>query len=241
MKAAPADQRRLLDIAELDAEIGRLTHRAKSLPELEQLVALKSDFQQAADDVIQSKTALGDAEAALARVEEDLNPARARLERNQARVDDGSGLDQRSLSSMIEEIEHLKTRIATLEDADLAAMQAVEDAHAAVNAAEERKSEIQTRGREMTKARDEKLAELKTEAADVMRRRQSIAQQVAPELLALYDKLRDRLGSGVGRLDRSRCTGCGLDIDPIAVQRYQQAPADEVVRCDVCDRILVRA
>lgn len=240
MKAAPADQRRLLDIAELDAEVGRLAHRAKSLPEIEQLAQLKDDYQQAADAVTQANTALGDAQAALARVEEDLNPARARLERNQARVDDGTGLDQKSLSSMIDEIEHLKVRISTLEDADLEAMQAVEDAQAQVSAAEGNKSLIQTRGREVTKARDEKLAELKAEAADAMRRRTSIAGSVAPELLALYDKLRERLGSGVGRLDRSRCSGCGLDIDPVAIQRYQQAAPDDVVRCDVCDRILVR-
>jgi uncharacterized protein len=37
-----------------------------------------------------------------------------------------------------------------------------------------------------------------------------------------------------------RCEGCRLDINPQEVQRIRQAPAEEVVRCEECRRILVR-
>ena len=37
MKADPAVQRRLLDLAEVDAELARVTHRRRTLPEIAEI------------------------------------------------------------------------------------------------------------------------------------------------------------------------------------------------------------
>jgi predicted nucleic acid-binding Zn-ribbon protein len=37
-----------------------------------------------------------------------------------------------------------------------------------------------------------------------------------------------------------RCTGCGLEANPSDYEHYLAAAADEVLRCEECDRILVR-
>ena len=47
MKADPAVQRRLLDLAEVDAELARVTHRRRTLPEIASWHRLDSAERQA--------------------------------------------------------------------------------------------------------------------------------------------------------------------------------------------------
>ena len=55
------------------------------------------------------------------------------------------------------------------------------------------------------------------------------------------ERIRTR-GGGVGaaELRQGRCSGCQLQITNADLMRFRAAPADEVLRCEECDRILVR-
>ena len=61
------------------------------------------------------------------------------------------------------------------------------------------------------------------------------------ELVTLYGRIADRNGGvGAGALQGRRCGACQLEATASALAGYQAAAADEVVRCEECDRILVR-
>ena len=60
------------------------------------------------------------------------------------------------------------------------------------------------------------------------------------ELLALYDKIRVSSGVGAAMLRRGRCEGCHLSLNTVDLRAIRDAPADEVLRCEECRRILVR-
>jgi predicted nucleic acid-binding Zn-ribbon protein len=47
-------------------------------------------------------------------------------------------------------------------------------------------------------------------------------------------------GVGAAALRQRRCEGCRLEINSTELSRIRDAPAEEVVRCDECRRILVR-
>jgi predicted nucleic acid-binding Zn-ribbon protein len=47
-------------------------------------------------------------------------------------------------------------------------------------------------------------------------------------------------GVGAALLQHRRCGGCQLGIDAAELATIKAAPADEVVRCEECSRILVR-
>ena len=80
-------------------------------------------------------------------------------------------------------------------------------------------------------------AELATEEAA----RASAVASIPPDLLSLYENLRTRLdGIGAARLVRGSCSGCHLALPATEVDRIKRVPADEIVRCDQCGRILVR-
>ena len=90
-------------------------------------------------------------------------------------------------------------------------------------------------------ARDEKTPELDHELQTVAADRGPTAAGIPDDLLALYDKLRDsKDGVGVGALRARQCGGCRLTLDPTEMAAIRSAPADTVVRCEECQRILVR-
>ena len=240
MKADPTDLTRLLDLQGLDIAIEQVKRKVSSLPVHQTIAALMRKRAEAADELIEAKTALSDAEVAARRAEADVVPVRERLARNQARVDDGA-MDPKALSTALEEIEHLKQRVSDLEDAQLEAMDAQERAESHVGELTEDLERIEKDLRQQVGARDAEVAELAAEAKSLTEARAEKVAQIDGALVALYEKIRARAnGVGVARFERGRCLGCGLQATVADISAYMSAPPDDVIRCAECDRILVR-
>jgi len=240
MKADPQDQRRLLDLQTVDSAIDQLEQRVLTLPVHATINDLAQRRQAGHDAVVAARTNRGDAEAARAKAEADVVPVKERLQRNQKRIQDGT-LEAKALTAMIDEVAHLKTRVATLEDQELDAMEALEQAEAGVKAAEEALAEVEADLTAAVADRDTTLARAREEMAALRARRAELAGPLPKDLLALYDKVRARYhGVGAASLQGRRCTGCGLEATTADFNAYQAAPADEVVRCTECQRLLVR-
>ncbi|GAA1394534.1 zinc ribbon domain-containing protein [Luteococcus peritonei] len=240
MLAAPADQLRLLDLAAIDVQIGQLTHRRQTLPELATIKQLMTERQALVENQVAAETRLGDARSAQERVEADLNPARERLARNQQRVDAGAISDPKALRGMLEEIEHLGGRIAKLEDDELDAMQVVEDAEAERDRIATERKQMEDRIRELMAKRDSQFADLDADLAERRAEREAHARLLPADLVATYEKLSARMGVGAAELKARRCTGCQLEQNAADLRRYAQAAPNEVLRCEECGRILVR-
>lgn len=239
MKADPAAQHRLVELQQLDTKIARAEHAKKVLPELEELKGLKSKRDQLTDALIAADTARLDAADDLKRAEEDLVPVRQRLEADQKRVDAGQG-DPKALQATISEIEHLHRRISVLEDTQLEAMEAAETTAAEYARIKAEHDGLTQQGRELVASRNKKLAELDAEIANLQTLRAPVAASIPADLMARYDKLRARLGTGVGELKDRRTTCCGLEANSADLARYTSAAPDEVILCEECGRILVR-
>ncbi|WP_420175825.1 zinc ribbon domain-containing protein [Luteococcus sp. OSA5] len=240
MLAEPADQLRLLDLAALDLQVNQLNHRRRTLPELETIKTLMAERQQMVEQQVAAQTRLSDAQADAKRVEDDLVPARQRLERNQKRVNDGSVGDPKALRGLTEEIDHLGGRIRKLEDDQLDAMQVVEDLTAEVREIDTRRKELEDRIRGLMAKRDSQFKDLDAELEERRVERESLVRLLPEQLVATYTRLSGRLGIGAAELKAKRCTGCQLEANLADLRRYAEAPPNEVLRCEECDRILVR-
>ncbi len=175
------------------------------------------------------------------RAENELEPVRERLSRNQHRIADGSIADPKALSSLIEEVAHLKRRIDTLEDAELAVMEQLEGATENRERLRREAAEIDESLARLEAKRADQLRELTEQVTERQRVRDEIAGLIPANLLALYDKIgASHSGVGAAELRRRRCTGCQLDINAADLRVFTAAPADEVLRCEECGRILVR-
>lgn len=239
MQADPSAQRALLQIADLDTQVAQLRHRKTTLPEHAQLAELNSQRTRLGEQVVASQTRLGDAEAEQERVEADLNPARARRERNQKMIDSG-GVDAKALQSLIAETTHLKGRINSLEDTQLEIMQQIEDETAVRDQLVARRTEVENRMRALIASRDAAGKELDTQISELTSRRAGLAGRLPADLVALYEKVAQRSGTGAAELQARRCGGCRLELDMTELKRHANAAPDQVLRCEECGRILVR-
>ena len=71
--------------------------------------------------------------------------------------------------------------------------------------------------------------------------RKDAVAEVGEDLVALYEKIRKGSGgTGAAALHQRRCGGCRLELNPVEIQRLRSADEDEVLRCEECNRILVR-
>jgi len=240
MKAEPADQASLLTIVDLDAQAKAAETHLRTLPEHEQLNTLNERRRTLADEATAAATRASDSSAAMQRVEEDLATARARRQRDQQRIDDGVVNDARSIASLQDEIAHLKGRIDELEDKQLELMMSIEDDQKTADTAKADRVAVETQMRALLASRDAAAAAISEEQAELAAKRKTLTDSLPADLVALYEKAAIRGGGGASALKGGRCTGCGLMLDALANKAAVEAPADDVVRCAECGRILVR-
>ncbi|MGJ6980939.1 zinc ribbon domain-containing protein [Aestuariimicrobium soli] len=240
MLAEPADQLRLLDLAAIDAQISQNEHRRTHLPELAQLQELSTERRSVDEELVAAEVRLSDAQADQERVEGDLAPARDRLARNQQRIDSGAVSDPKALRGMVEETEHLKGRISKLEDDELEVMQVIEDLTGERDAIIAKRDQVNDRARVVIGKRNAALAEVDQRAQELATERGQQLTTLPQTLLGEYDTLRAKLGSGAAALEKGQCSGCRLQVNESDLRSFRQAPANQVLHCEECGRILVR-
>lgn len=190
--------------------------------------------------LVRARTELGDVQREVAKAEADVQLVRDRSARDQARLDSGTGT-AKDLQAIQHELESLARRQSELEDVELEVMERAEDAESAATQLTAERETLATQIDEATAERDLALRELDSEAARVAAPRPDIVAGVGEDLVALYEKIRAHSGGlGAAPLRQRRCGGCQLELNNVEVNRIKAAPADEVLRCEECRRILIR-
>lgn len=239
MKAEPSRQLRLLDLQAIDTRLAQLAHARATLPVLARLADLEAKAGLIDDQIVRARTAVGDVQREVAKAEADVQLVRDRAARDRARLEAGTGTSK-ELVSVQHELESLARRQAELEDLELEVMERAEDLESDLRNLTEGRERLGEQLAALTAERDEALARLDTEAAEVGGPRESVVAEVGPDLVALYDKIAQASGTGAAALRQKRCGGCQLELNPVEINRIRAAPDDEVIRCEECRRILVR-
>ena len=241
MKASPEEQLRLLELADLDAELGRIDHRRQGLPEHEELRTLEERDAQLRDSLTALEAEDGDLKRAQAKAESDVDQVRSRVDRDRQRLDAGQVSSPRELENLQSEIVSLTRRQSDLEEIVLEVMERRETAEQNHGAATAERTQLAAGLADASQRRNAALGELAEQAAKAGSKRSEAAAQEPAELLALYDRLRAQHdGVGAAALRRGRCEGCHLSLNTVDLNAIRAAPPDEVLRCEECRRILVR-
>ncbi|WP_432495069.1 zinc ribbon domain-containing protein [Kineococcus gypseus] len=241
MPDAPAiDQQKLLDLQAVDVRLAQLAHRRATVPEQAELDSLAAERRRVGDVLVAARALLSDAERAVAKAEGDVAQVRERAERNTARLNAGSG-SAKDLQGLQHELESLARRQGVLEDAELEAMEKLEQAQFAAAELATTDGELAAQAEDATRRRDAVLEEVAVEERAALARRQAIASTVDDGLVQLYERTRaTRGGVGAALLRGRRCEGCRLELNASDLAAVRAAPADRVVFCEECGRILVR-
>ena len=239
MKADPAVQRRLLDLAEVDAELSRLAHRRRTLPEHAELTAAEAAVREAKDKLVEVETAAGDLDRDIRRLERDVEGVRARTERDNQLLA-GSGISAKQATELQHELETLARRQSVLEDEQLEIMEQREAVGVDVDHSREALATAERELTAVTERRDAALVDIDTSEAGRRRAREEVVATLPADVLALYERRREQRGVGAAALVARRCQACRLELDRTAISALKAAPADEIVHCEECGVILVR-
>ena len=231
----------LLEVQDHDTRIDQLRHRKQSLPEK----AERDDVHKRRDALAASRAEVASRRDEVAdrqtKAEEEIAAAEKRIGEIDTRMRSGVVTASRDLQAMQGEIDHIKERISSLEDAALEAMDEREPLDAEVASFEQQISALDDQLVDLERRIVDLEAEIEAELATETAARKSVAADVPTDLAATYEKLRARLGGiGAARLDGDRCSGCHLTLPATELDRIRHLPHDTLVYCDQCGRILVR-
>lgn len=240
VKIDGAQQRSILELAEVDAEISRLGHRAAHLPEQQRYDEIVAEHRAASDRAAVLELAIADVDSEIARLEGEVEAVRRREDRDRGLLDSGS-VNPKQLEELAHELGTLQRRQASLEDALLEVMERREQL-AADHAGERASAAVLESDADTARdARDRALAEIDLSRAERAARRDELIAALDPELADLYDRQRAAAGIGAGRLQAGRCGACRIELDRGELSRISAAPEDDLLRCPECRAILVRA
>ena len=224
MKADPAVQQALLELADADAELARVEHRRRTLPEHAEVAAAEQAVRTNRDTQVSIQATLTDLDREVRRQEREIEAVRARQERDRALLSGGT-VSAKQLTDIEHEVVTLQRRQSALEDDLLELM--------------ERREAVELDGRhagvQLAKA-EEALADARHRAGE----RAGLLPRFPEPLLSVYERVRAAKGIGAALLRARRCGACRLELDRSALSRITSAAADEMITCDECGAILVR-
>jgi predicted nucleic acid-binding Zn-ribbon protein len=231
----------LLRVQEHDTAADRLRHRRQHLPEL-------AELQQCEDDLAALEATLTDADARAAeagtaqrRLEGELALLESKISELDAKLYSGAVTVPRELEAMQHEGAAMRERRASLEDEVLEAMGGREELDEQLADLRRRRAELDARGAALRAAVAEAQADVDRELAAALAARQDAASAIPADLSSLYEQLRARLGGvAAAPLVNGRCGGCHLALPATEVDRLRKEPPETLVRCEQCERILVR-
>ncbi|GAA5151770.1 C4-type zinc ribbon domain-containing protein [Microbacterium pseudoresistens] len=237
MKANPAHQRVLLDIADVDQRIARAEHERTHPPQAARISELVAARAEQLRELTAFSGARDDIKAELTRVESDVSLAEQRRDRDAERL--SATANPKDAVALEQELASLARRLSDLEDLELEVMERLEQAESAVAAQQALIESTTQEGQTLTAEAKAQVASATTAGEQLARDRSAFSDSVAPSLMTEYDRRAVR-GIGAALLRRGTCEGCRMVLSGTDMNRIRQAEPDEVVSCPECGCILVR-
>ena len=238
MKANLQDQKRLLELVDLDLSLVR---NAGDKAKLLSATAISEANEKAlalSDHLIDARNRVGDLELELKRSENDLELVESRIAKDNQRLSSTSSA--KDAQGIEHELNTLTKRKSELEDTELGIMEVLETVRAELSAAEKAKASAENELTQLRSALATNTAELDSARAELSSKRSSLVGLIEPELASAYQRKADR-NVAAGRLVGRECRACRLSITATNLEEILALPADEIAECPNCQAYLVRS
>jgi hypothetical protein len=207
------------------------------LAEITALLATSPEVDAARRQETAAQAALQGAHLALVKAEGEVGTQQSKLRETERRLYSGEVKNPKELKDLENDAASLKRFLGVLEDRQLQAMVAQDEAEGEHAAARSALDIVEAaRGQEEDQLHQEG-AGLAATVERLSAQREAALALVNPEDLETYDTLRrTRRGTAVARLDGSTCGRCG--VAPSQVRIDAARTGEEIVMCGNCGRIL---
>ncbi|MRH92034.1 hypothetical protein GFY24_32130 [Nocardia sp. SYP-A9097] len=239
MNAEPSIQSKLLDLAAVDAELTRIEHRRKVLPEEQEVQRLEAERTARKDAAVKVEILIDDLDRDIRKLEGEIDAVRKREDRDRTMLTSGS-VGAKQLSELQHELTSLERRRKVLEDDEIDVLErreaaAADHSHAGANLDQAEQDLVDAERR-----RDDAVADLNVAQQRCESDRKVLAAGFPADLLAAYDKQRSSYGVGAALLQARRCGACRIELDRGEISRIAKTAPDVVLRCPECNSIMVR-
>ena len=237
MKANPEDQKRLLELVQLDLDLVKIAgEKTKLLAAIEIQIASEKALALS-DQLIDARNKAGALELELKRSETDLELVENRIAKDNQRLTTTSSA--KDAQGIEHELATLAKRKSELEDAELGILDELDQVRAELKAAESAKTAAEDELAALRAALTSRTADLDSKRAELMAKRVALVGLIDPELVAAYQQKADRTVA-VGMLTGRECGACRISITATNLEEILALPADEITECPNCHAYLVR-
>ena len=226
--------RQLYELQEVDLEIEA---KGEALAGVESRLGEREALDEARAALSQERERLAELERSQRLGEGEVEDLRQKTSLLEGKLYSGSVRNPKELTSLQEQVEHLKKRGRGQEDALLDIMTDVEAVQQRVNSKSRELERMEKSWREEQNSLSREQAELRAALATLEQRRKELIVRIDSASLELYQTLRvKRQGRAVAKVERGMCQGCRIVLPMTELQRARMG--EEIVQCSSCERIL---
>lgn len=230
----------LLSVQDLDTHIDQLVHRRAHLSERTLIVEAGEMLRASQAQIAVQEELVGELTRAQRRVEDALASLEGRAVDIDRQLYGGTVSNARELQDLQTELESVKKRISTTEDAAFAGLEGIEPAEARLAELVDQHAAIEARRFEATQALTAAEAEIDVDLDEARAKRVTAVVGIPEAMLSNYEQIRyTHQGVGIARLVGNRCEGCHLTLASADVDRIKHLDPDDVALCEECGRMLV--
>ncbi len=238
MKVALEQLESLWSMQQLIIAQRRLVADAKELSSGEKLRPLEKRLQEINEDLRSHQLNHEQLEDDKRKIDSDLSMVEKRIESDEQKLKSSSST--KDIAGFQHEIEGLKNRKSLLEDSELSLLEKLEESERRLTGLRNQKSEIEAELEQSKSELSQTLGSMRDENSTINQEISSIRSQLPSELIEAFERKLAK-GNAVGRIVRSACTACNMNLNSTAMAELSNVPADELATCPECAAIVIRA
>lgn len=239
MRALPEIQKKLIDLASLDFQILNIDSKILNHPIKTRIIELENRIPGIEATKVENQSKIEDLKKQINRVEIDADNVKKRIESDTQRLN-SSQTNAKQLPQIQHEIDSMNEKLFEIENTELELLSELEDCNNTQKNLVKLVDEIISELNQQKEKLEGELSQLLKEHSKFNNLRIKLLDNFEPDLIKLYEKVRNDYGIGAGILDNNKCGACQITISPAEFEQIRQTDPSEIVRCENCRCILVR-
>ena len=222
----------LYKLQQVDTELQR---RQQELKEIEDRLSDDKALVAAESEIAAQKEQLENAKKKQKDSEWELEDLQEKVRKIDSKLYSGTTKDSKELVNLEKEVKSLKSKIRPKEDALLVLMSQVEEIEAKVRITAEEIERLKREWEQRQVTLGQRKSEVETVLVKLRGDRNILEQQIDPEVINTYERLRLTSGQAVVKVERGKCQGCHITVP---TSQWQKAKAGDLIQCTSCSKIL---
>jgi predicted nucleic acid-binding Zn-ribbon protein len=224
----------LLDLQEIDDELGELERSKIYLPEMIQ--KLEGEIANLETEIVESKDTIQDSLKEQKALELEIESDKQQLENYQRQM--RTIKTNKEYDALTAEIDSKKIEISEKEERVLTLMSTIDECQEKETELSSRLEEVKNGNSEQLKYLNEQSSSLQAKIDNRIEKRNKIAKNIKRQIIGIYERVRKGKGGlVVVPVRKKACGGCFKQIPPQRIQEIRRG--DRIFSCDSCGRILI--